>query len=80
MYQKEVAGRLTAVPRTKDYGRLSILSQWLCEVRTLFDVPPQAFTPPPKVVSSVVAFAPRGAPLAAARMPLLERVTGAAKA
>ena len=78
MYQKEVAQRLTAAPRTKDYGRLSILSQWLCEVSTLFDIPPQAFTPPPKVVSSVVGFAPRSEPLAEAEMNLLERVTAAA--
>src|SRR4029434_6327630 len=54
MFQKEVADRLTARPRTKDYGRLSVLTQWLTEPRRLFDIPPRAFTPPPKVTSTVV--------------------------
>jgi 16S rRNA (adenine1518-N6/adenine1519-N6)-dimethyltransferase len=54
MFQKEVVDRLVAVPRTKDYGRLSVLAQHVCEVRRLFDVAPSAFVPPPKVVSSVL--------------------------
>jgi len=78
MFQKEVAARLGATPRGKDYGRLSVVAQWLCEVRVLFDVPARAFTPPPKVTSSVVALAPRPAPLAPARLETLERVTAAA--
>ena len=49
MFQKEVALRLIARPRTKNYGRLSILSQWLCEGQRLFDLSPKAFTPAPKV-------------------------------
>lgn len=59
MFQKEVALRLLAKPRTKDYGRLSILTQWLCEGRRLFDLSPKAFTPSPKVTSSVVQLKPR---------------------
>ncbi len=78
MFQKEVAARLGAAPRGRHYGRLSVIAQWLCEVRVLFDVPARAFTPPPKVTSSVVACTPRPAPLAPARLETLERVTAAA--
>lgn len=58
MLQKEVAARLAAVPRTKDYGRLSVMVQYHCAVSRLFDVGPEAFTPPPKVDSSVVRLKP----------------------
>ncbi len=78
MFQKEVAERLAAVPRSKDYGRLSILAQWLCEIRLLFDVPKQAFTPPPKVISTIASLKPRSEPLSPARMPTLEQITAAA--
>jgi 16S rRNA (adenine1518-N6/adenine1519-N6)-dimethyltransferase len=78
MFQREVAERLVAAPRTPAYGRLSILVQWLCDARILFDIPPRAFTPPPKVISSVVRLTPRPAPLAPADKPVLERVTAAA--
>lgn len=78
MFQKEVAARLTARPRTKDYGRLSVITQWLCEVRALFDVPARAFTPAPKVTSTVVGLRSRPAPLAPASLAALERVTAAA--
>jgi len=78
MFQKEVADRLTAGPRSRDYGRLSVLTQWLCAPRPLFDVPARAFTPPPKVTSTVVAVLPRKEPLAPARLGVLERVTAAA--
>jgi 16S rRNA (adenine1518-N6/adenine1519-N6)-dimethyltransferase len=78
MFQKEVADRLTARPRTKDYGRLSVLTQWLTEPRRLFDIPARAFTPPPKVTSTVVQLTPRPAPLHPADRATLERVTAAA--
>ena len=78
MFQKEVAERLTARPRTKDYGRLSVLTQWLTEPRRLFDIPARAFTPPPKVTSTVVQLTPRPAPLHPADRATLERVTAAA--
>ena len=78
MFQREVGERLTAAPRGPAYGRLSVLTQWLCEVRILFDIPPRAFTPAPKVTSSVVRLVPRSAPLAPADKPTLERVTAAA--
>ena len=78
MFQKEVADRLAASPGGKTYGRLSILAQWLCEVRVLFEIPAAAFTPQPKVTSALVGLRPRAAPLAAAEIGVLERVTGAA--
>ncbi len=77
MFQREVALRLVAAPNSPSYGRLSVLVQWLTEPRLLFDVPARAFTPVPKVTSSVVALAPRPAPLAADKAAL-ERVTAAA--
>src|SRR5690606_16896158 len=78
MFQKEVAERLAAPPREPAYGRLSVIVQWLCEVRPLFDIPPRAFVPPPKVTSSVVRVVPRAAPLAPADFATMERVTQAA--
>jgi 16S rRNA (adenine1518-N6/adenine1519-N6)-dimethyltransferase len=78
MLQREVAERLIARPRSKAYGRLSVLVQWVAEARILFDVPARAFVPPPKVTSSVVAILPRAEPLTPARQPTLERITAAA--
>lgn len=59
MFQKEVAHRITAQPKTKAYGRLSVMAQWLCHTHIVFDLPPEAFTPPPKVSSSVVHLSAR---------------------
>jgi 16S rRNA (adenine1518-N6/adenine1519-N6)-dimethyltransferase len=78
MFQKEVAHRISAKIGTSSYGRLSILSQWLCEVKLLFDVNPKAFTPPPKVTSTVVSLVPRKAPLFDVDLGSLEAVTAAA--
>ena len=77
MFQKEVADRLTAAPGGKAYGRLSVMAQWLCEVRAAFEIPARAFTPPPKVTSTVVRFEPRAAP-ERADFSVMERVVGAA--
>ncbi|RED13304.1 16S rRNA (adenine(1518)-N(6)/adenine(1519)-N(6))-dimethyltransferase RsmA [Pontivivens insulae] len=57
MFQREVAERIVAQPGSKAYGRLSILAQWRCDVRIALHLPPQAFTPPPKVSSAVVQVA-----------------------
>ena len=54
MFQKEVAQRIIAQPGTKAYGRLAILAQWRADVRIVMELPPEAFTPPPKVHSAVV--------------------------
>lgn len=59
MFQKEVAERIVAKPDSKTFGRLSVLSQWLCKTKIVKTLPPSAFTPPPKVTSSVVLFTPR---------------------
>ena len=78
MFQSEVADRLTARPGTKAYGRLSIMTQWRCEVRRAFGVSSRAFTPPPKVDSAIVQMKPRPAPLAPADAGALAKVTEAA--
>ncbi len=78
MFQKEVADRLTAEPGSKAYGRLSVISRWLCEVGMNFNIDRRAFIPPPKVSSSVVTLVPRPRPLAEAEWDDLESVTAAA--
>ncbi len=78
MFQQEVAERLHAAPATKAYGRLSVLTQWLCDCRPLFLIAPSAFVPPPKVTSAVVQLIPLAEPRATARLSTLERVTAAA--
>ena len=59
MLQKEVVDRLAAEPGSKDWGRLSIMTQYYCDVSRLFDVPPEAFFPPPKVQSAIVRLVPK---------------------
>lgn len=63
MFQNEVVDRIVAVPSTKDYGRLSIMVQWLAHAKKAFDLPPHVFTPAPKVTSSVVHIVSKGQPL-----------------
>lgn len=75
MFQKEVADRLWAQPGGRGYSRLSVLTQWLCAVKPLFDVNPRAFTPPPKVNSAVVRLTPRDRPLMEVPFATVERVT-----
>jgi 16S rRNA (adenine1518-N6/adenine1519-N6)-dimethyltransferase len=78
MFQREVAERIVATEDDpKDYGRLGVLCGWRTEARILFDVPPSAFVPPPKITSSVVHLTPRPAPLSC-RIGALEAVTRAA--
>ncbi len=77
MLQKEVVQRIAARPGASDYGRLAVMMQAFHEVEHLFDVPPQAFDPPPRVDSAVLRMMPRRAPLA--RDPkALERVVAVA--
>lgn len=78
MFQREVAERLAAAPGTGTYGRLSVIVQWLCEVRIVMHLPARAFVPPPQVASSVVHLRPRARPLAPADKGALERVLAAA--
>ena len=58
MLQKEVVDRITAVPNTKEYGRLSVMIQYFCKPTFLFEVPPGSFNPPPKVTSAVFRLVP----------------------
>jgi 16S rRNA (adenine1518-N6/adenine1519-N6)-dimethyltransferase len=77
MFQREVAERIIAKPGSKTYGRLSVLANWRCETKIMFDVAPSAFVPPPKVTSSVVRLVPRAQPLAC-DANALQKVTEAA--
>jgi 16S rRNA (adenine1518-N6/adenine1519-N6)-dimethyltransferase len=78
MFQKEVAHRICASVGDDAYGRLSIISQWRSHAVKMFDVSPQAFTPPPKVTSSIVHITPRTAPVVDCDVAVLEKVTAAA--
>lgn len=77
MFQREVAERIVATPGSKSYGRLAVLAGWRSDARILFNIPAAAFTPPPKVMSSVVGFVPKPSPLPA-DTAVLERVVAAA--
>jgi 16S rRNA (adenine1518-N6/adenine1519-N6)-dimethyltransferase len=78
MFQKEVALRIAAAPGSDDYGRLSVICQWRCVCKKLFDVNRSAFTPPPKITSSIVQLVPRVKPDIDCTVSTLERVTAAA--
>ncbi|WP_336276266.1 16S rRNA (adenine(1518)-N(6)/adenine(1519)-N(6))-dimethyltransferase RsmA [Bartonella sp. CB178] len=70
MFQREVAKRIIAVPKSSHYGRLSVLAGWRTVAKIAFDVPPQAFIPTPKVTSSIVHIIPRAHPLACSQQKL----------
>lgn len=78
MFQDEVAQRIIAAPDTSDYGRLAVISQFLCECRYDFQLSPEAFSPPPKVHSAVITLTPRAKPLFPVSKPALEKVVAAA--
>ena len=75
MFQREVAERITAAPGDSAYGRLSILTGWHADAQILFDIPPDAFVPAPKIISSVVQIRPLPAPRFACSQSALETVT-----
>ena len=75
MFQKEVAERIIAKPGSKNYGRLSILTNWLAQSSKLFDIPSKAFIPRPKVTSSVIQLKPRSKPLYDVSFASLEKLT-----
>ncbi|HMA57956.1 MAG TPA: 16S rRNA (adenine(1518)-N(6)/adenine(1519)-N(6))-dimethyltransferase RsmA, partial [Pseudolabrys sp.] len=77
MFQREVAERIVAAPRSKSYSRLSVLAGWRADAKILFDVARSAFVPPPKVTSSVVRLTPKPVPLDC-NAAALQRVTEAA--
>jgi 16S rRNA (adenine1518-N6/adenine1519-N6)-dimethyltransferase len=78
MFQREVAERIVAQPGSKTYGRLAILAQWRCDVRIAMTLPPEAFTPPPKVRSAVVHLDALPEPRFPADPKVLSRVVAAA--
>ena len=78
MFQKEVAERIVAAPGSKAYGRLSVLAQWRAMPRIAFEIPPRAFTPPPKVTSAVVHIDRLEAPRFEADPATLSRVVALA--
>jgi len=78
MFQKEVAQRITASVGSKTYGRLAVLCQWLCDVDLRFDVPASAFSPPPKVTSSIVHFKPKKIAENAPSFLSIEKITAEA--
>ncbi|MFK7764941.1 MAG: 16S rRNA (adenine(1518)-N(6)/adenine(1519)-N(6))-dimethyltransferase RsmA [Roseobacter sp.] len=78
MFQREVAERIVAQPGRKTYGRLAILAQWRSQARIVMQLPPEAFTPPPKVSSSVVHLTALPEPRYPARPATLSRVVAAA--
>ena len=77
MFQKEVGQRIVAQADDDHYGRLGVLCGWRTEAHMAFDISPQAFTPPPKVTSSVVHLTPREKPIPCA-VDKLEKITQAA--
>ena len=78
MFQREVAQRIVAQPGSKAYGRLAILAQWRSDPRIVMDLPPEAFSPPPKVSSSVVYLRALAEPRFKANAVTLNRVVAAA--
>ncbi|WP_333712269.1 16S rRNA (adenine(1518)-N(6)/adenine(1519)-N(6))-dimethyltransferase RsmA [Yoonia sp.] len=78
MFQKEVADRITARPGSKAYGRLALLAQWRSDPRIVLELPPEAFSPPPKVHSAVVHLTALPAPRFPADPATLNRVVGTA--
>jgi 16S rRNA (adenine1518-N6/adenine1519-N6)-dimethyltransferase len=78
MFQKEVARRLVAAAGSDDYGRLSVITQAVCEARIIMDLPARAFTPPPKVESAVAHLTPLPHRPDPAVLAALERITAAA--
>ncbi len=78
MFQKEVAQRLYAEHGNRQYGRLSVIAQWLCDIEHCFDLPASAFVPPPKVVSAVIKLMPLAKPRYQADKKQLETTLAAA--
>ncbi len=74
MLQKEVGERLAACPGSKKYGRLSVMTQYYCEAEMLLQVPPHAFTPPPKVQSQFIRLSPKPPELIAKNWQTFYRV------
>ena len=77
MFQKEVAERIVAKPGSKAYGRLALLAQWRCDARIVLTLPPEAFTPPPKIHSAVVLLTALPEPRFPANAAILSQIVAA---
>lgn len=77
MFQKEVAERIVAKPGSKAYGRLALLAQWRCDARIVLTLPPEAFTPPPKIHSAVVLLTALPEPRFPANPAILSQIVAA---
>jgi 16S rRNA (adenine1518-N6/adenine1519-N6)-dimethyltransferase len=75
MFQEEVAQRIAAAPDTEAYGRLSVLAQWTCRTALALRIPPEAFTPPPKVHSAIVRLIPHAEQPEPGLFRVMERLT-----
>ena len=78
MFQLEVAERIVATPDTDHYGRLAVLANWCCDTAIVARIPPEAFSPPPKVMSAVVSLSPRPVQPAPDLFATMEQLTAAA--
>jgi 16S rRNA (adenine1518-N6/adenine1519-N6)-dimethyltransferase len=78
MFQLEVAERIVAAPNSGAYGRLSVISQWICDAAIMMQVPASAFAPPPKIESAVVRLVPKPVQPDKALFKTMERLTAAA--
>ena len=78
MFQKEVAERIKAPTRCKDYGRVSVISQRTGTIEKLMDLNPECFTPAPKIWSSVLLFRPLADPISAEEIAKVEKITALA--
>lgn len=78
MFQKEVAERIMAPTRCKDYGRVSVIAQLTCTIEKLMDLNPECFTPAPKIWSSVLLFRPLADPISAEEIAKVEKITALA--
>lgn len=78
MFQKEVADRILAPTRCKDYGRVSVLAQLQCKISRLFDLNPECFVPAPKIWSSVLLFQPQSKTLSSQQITSIEKLTSMA--
>lgn len=78
MFQKEVAERITAPTRCKDYGRISIIAQLTCKIDKLVDLPPECFTPAPKIWSTVLLFRPLAEQISPETFANIEKITALA--
>ena len=78
MFQKEVADRILALTGNKSYGRISVLSQLVCNVERLFDLNPNCFVPAPKIWSSVLLFTPKTEKISITDLNKVEKITALA--